>query len=64
VDRRQCGQEARWRFAGVRRVSARGLRCLPMLAGEDEEDEAELEVGPPEHERRHDNSRRLTLREL
>jgi hypothetical protein len=23
-----------------------------MLAGEDEEDEAELEVGPPEHERR------------
>jgi hypothetical protein len=48
----------------VRRVSARGLRCLPMLAGEDEEDEAELEVGPPEHERRHDNSRRLTLREL
>jgi hypothetical protein len=34
----------------VRHESAWGCRFLPTLAGEDKEDEAEIEVGSPEHE--------------
>jgi hypothetical protein len=52
VDRRWRRQEVRWRFTGVRRVSARGHQWLPALAGQDEEDEAEPEAGSPENKRR------------